>query len=93
LIIPLAARLRIPAVYAFSNFVKEGGLISYGPNNTDLVRRAAGYVDRILKGEKPQDLPVQLPTKFNLTINTKTAEALGLKIPPSLLAIADDVIE
>jgi putative ABC transport system substrate-binding protein len=93
LIISLAASLRIPAVYAFSFFVKEGGLISYGPDNADLLRRAAGYVDRILKGEKPRDLPVQLPTKFELAINIKTAAALGLKIPLSSLATADEVIE
>jgi ABC-type uncharacterized transport system substrate-binding protein len=93
LIISLAARLRIPAVYSFSFFVKEGGLISYGPDNGDLLRRAARYVDRILKGEKPRDLPVQLPTKFELAINTRTAAALGLKIPLSSLATADEVIE
>ena len=78
LIISLAARLRIPAVYAFTFFVKDGGLISYGADNDDLLRRAADYVDRILKGKKPQDLPVQLPTKFELAINTKTAAALGV---------------
>ena len=93
LIISLAARFRIPAVYAFTFFVKAGGLISYGADNTDLLRRAATYVDRILKGEKPQDLPVQLPTKFELAINTKTAATLGIKPPASILAIADEVIE
>jgi putative ABC transport system substrate-binding protein len=93
LIISLAARLRIPAVYAFTFFVKDGGLISYGADNADLLRRAADYVDRILKGKKPQDLPVQLPTKFELAINTKTAAALGVKFPASILAVADEVIE
>jgi len=93
LIVSLAARLRIPAVYAFTFFVKDGGLISYGADNADLLRRAADYVDRILKGKKPQDLPVQLPTKFELAINTKTAAALGVKFPASILAVADEVIE
>ncbi|MGO9847604.1 MAG: ABC transporter substrate-binding protein [Methylocella sp.] len=93
LIISLAAHLRIPAVYAFTFFVKDGGLISYGADNADLLRRAADYVDRILKGKKPQDLPVQLPTKFELAINTKTAAALGVKFPASILAVADEVIE
>jgi putative tryptophan/tyrosine transport system substrate-binding protein len=93
LIISLAAHFRIPAIYSFSVCVEEGGLISYGPDYPDLLRKAAGYVDRILKGERPQDLPVQLPTKFELAINTKTATALSLKIPPSLLVIADQVIE
>ena len=81
------------AVYFFELFVKSGGLISYGPDNADLVRRAAVYVDRILKGEKTEDLPVQLPTKFELAINNKAAAALGVKFPPSIIATADDVIE
>jgi len=93
LIISLAARLRIPVVYALGYFVEEGGLISYGPDNADLLRKAAGYVDRILKGERPQDLPVQLPTKFELAINTKTAAALGLTVPQTLLVAADKVID
>ena len=89
LIIMLAARHRLPAVYPFRYFVTSGGLISYGPDPTDLFRRAAGYVDRILKGEKAADLPVQAPTKYELAINLKTAKALGLTMPPSLLARAD----
>ena len=93
LIIMLAARHRLPAVYPFRNFVTSGGLISYGPDPTDQFRRAAGYVDRILKGEKAADLPVQAPTEYELAINLKTAKALGLTVPPLLLARADQVIE
>jgi putative ABC transport system substrate-binding protein len=93
LIISLAARHRLPTVYWFRSFVTEGGLISYGPDTVDPSRQAAGYVDRILKGEKPTDLPVQSPTKYELVINLKTAKALGLTVPPSLLSRADEIVE
>jgi putative ABC transport system substrate-binding protein len=92
-IISLAARNRIPAVYSFTLCVRAGGLVSYGTDQADLQRRAASYVDRILKGEKPENLPVQLPTKFELAVNLKTARALNLTVPPTLLATADEVIE
>src|SRR5215831_11118894 len=93
LIISLAARHRLPAVYPYRFFVTDGGLISYGPDPVDLSRQAAGYVDRILKGEKPADLPVQSATKYGLVINLKTAKAIGLTVPPSLLSRADEIIE
>jgi putative ABC transport system substrate-binding protein len=93
LIITLAARHRLPAVYGLRFFAIDGGLISYGPDSVEPYRRAAGYVDRILRGEKPADLPVQTPTKYDLVINAKTAKALGLTVPPTLLARADEVIE
>ena len=93
LIVTLAARHGLPTVYASRYFVVDGGLISYGPDIVDQYRRAAGYVDRVLRGEKPADLPVQAPTKYELVINLKTAKALGLTVPPMLLSTADEVIE
>jgi putative ABC transport system substrate-binding protein len=93
LIITIAARHRLPAVYPYRFYVSEGGLISYGPDHIEQYRFAAGYVDRILKGEKPADLPVQAPIKYELVINLKTAKALGIDMPPMLLARADEVIE
>ena len=93
LIMALTERHRVPAIYSYRQFVTEGALISYGPDTLDIIRRSTSYVDRILKGEKPADLPVQAPTKYELVINTKTAKTLGLEIPPSLLARADEVIE
>ena len=93
LIVTLAARHKLPAVYFERSFVAAGGLISYGADQIDQFRRAAGYVDRILKGENPADMPVQAPTKYQMVINLKTAKALGLTVPPTLLASADEVIE
>jgi putative tryptophan/tyrosine transport system substrate-binding protein len=92
-IVELASRSRLPAMYFFQEFVAEGGLVSYAPSDTDLYRRSAGYVHRILNGAKPSELPVEQPTKFDLVINLKTAKALGLEVPPTLVARADEVIE
>ena len=91
--ISAAARNNVPAVYHLSTFARDGGLLSYGFDTVDIFRRAATYVDRILRGEKPGDLPVQLPTKFEMVVNRKTAKALGLAVPPSVLLRADEVIE
>jgi putative ABC transport system substrate-binding protein len=92
-IINVTDRHGLPAIYPYRLFVTDGGLVSYGPDILDQYRRAAGYVDRILKGEKPADLPVQAPTKYDLVINLKTAKALGLEVPSTMLARADEVIE
>jgi putative ABC transport system substrate-binding protein len=92
-IISAAARNNVPAVYWLSDIARDGGLLSYGPDQVDNWRRAASYVDRILRGEKPGDLPVQLPTKFEMAVNVKTAKALGLAVPPSILLRATEVIE
>src|SRR5262249_43663746 len=92
-LVDLAAKNRLPAVYTFSGYVEAGGLMSYGPDLNDLARRTATYVDKILKGAKPGDLPIEQPTKFDLVINPKTARPLGLTTPPSLLQRADQVIE
>jgi putative tryptophan/tyrosine transport system substrate-binding protein len=92
-IVALVAEHRLPAMYFFREFVQQGGLMSYAPSDSDLFRRAAGYIDRVLRGNSPGDLPVEQPTKFELIINLKTAKALGLDVPPMLLARADEVIE
>ena len=93
LIISVARRHRLPTLFGFRQHVRDGGLMSYGPDSVEIVRQSASYVDRILKGEKPAELPVQAPTKYEMAINLKTAKALGLEIPPTLLARADEVIE
>jgi ABC-type uncharacterized transport system substrate-binding protein len=92
-IVDLSAKHRLPSIFASREFVEAWGLMAYGPNFTDLYRRAATYVDKILKGAKPSDLPVEQPTKFELVVNMKTAKALGLTIPPSLLLRADEIIQ
>ena len=92
-IILAAARSNVPAVFWLSDFAREGGLLSYAPDLVDIMRRSASYVDRILRGEKPGDLPVQFPTKFEMAVNLKTAKALGLTVPQSILLRADEVIE
>jgi len=92
-IILAAARNNVPAVYLLSQFIRDGGLLSYGPDQVDISRRAASYVDRILRGAKPADLPVQLPVKYEMILNLKTARALGLTVPPSIMLRADEVIE
>ena len=92
-IILAAARNKVPAVYNLSEFARDGGLLSYGPDQVDLFRRAATYVDRILRGAKPSELPIQFPTKFEMVVNLKTAKALGLTVPQSILLRADEVIE
>jgi putative ABC transport system substrate-binding protein len=93
LVLAVTARCRLPAIYAFDYFARDGGLLSYGPDPVDQFRAVATYVSRILRGEKPADLPVQAPTKFELVLNLRTAKALGLEIPPTLFALADEVIE
>ena len=92
-IVSAAARNNVPAVYIASVFVRDGGLLSYGPDGVDIWRRATTYVDRILRGEKPGDLPVQFPTKFEMVVNRKTANALGLEVPPSIMLRATEVID
>jgi putative tryptophan/tyrosine transport system substrate-binding protein len=93
LIIALVQRLRLPALFGFRQHVRDGALVAYGPDSADIVRRSAAYVDRVLRGERPADLPVQAPTKYELAINLKAAKAIGLTVPPTLLARADEVIE